>query len=151
MLRLDYRDLPGAVGKRLGPTKPYAVTQPQVTLFAEATGDRQWIHVDPIRAATGPYGATIAHGYLTLSLVASLLKQMIEISGIRNGVNYGCDRVRFPTPLLVGSSVRGSAEITEAIDGDGWIQLAIRVTITPDGEDRPVCVADVLLRYYEDG
>lgn len=148
MFELDYDELPDAVGVRLGPTEPYTVTQSQVDLFAAVTGDRQWIHVDSARAAGGPFGGTIAHGYLTLSLVAPLLAQMLAISNVRNGINYGSDRVRFPAPLMVGSAVRGSGEIVDVVTGEGWTQLAVRVTIAPDGGDRPVCVADVLLRYY---
>jgi len=151
MLQLEYDALPGAIGHRLGPTEPYVITQSQVDMFASVTGDRQWIHVDSERAASGPFGGTIAHGYLTLSLVAPLLTQMLSISHVRNGVNYGSDRVRFPAPLLVGSSVRGSGEITDVIRGDGWTQLAVRVKIASDGAPRPACVADVLLRYYGDG
>jgi len=139
--------LRGAVGRHLGHSPWLQVTQQRIDLFAEATGDHQWIHVDPGRAAAGPYGATIAHGYLTLSLVNNFLPQVVEVQGVAMGINYGLDRVRFPAPVKVGSRLRGGVEVMSVEDVPGGIQAAMRVTVEIEGQDRPACVADVLSRY----
>jgi acyl dehydratase len=138
-----------AVGKSFGPTDWLVVDQPRIDLFAEATGDHQWIHVDPQRAAAGPFGATIAHGYLSLSLVNYFLPQLVRAEGMRHGINYGCDRVRFPAALKVGSRLRGRAEIVAVEDlGEGAVQVKTRVTLEAENDAKPVCVADTLSRLY---
>lgn len=139
-----------AVGERLGESEWLEVTQERINLFADATGDHQWIHVDPERAKDGPFGACIAHGYLTLSLVNMFLPQIVEVRGIRMGVNYGVDKVRFPSPVRVGSRVRGSGELISVEEVKGSVQATIRVTVEIEGSDRPACVADTISRYYED-
>lgn len=136
-----------AVGRHLGWSPWLELTQDRVDQFAEATGDHQWIHVDPKRAAEGPFGATIAHGYLTLSLVNQFLPQVVEVRGIAMGVNYGLNRVRFPAPVLVGSRVRGGVELTGAEEVPGGIQTTMVVTVETEGADRPACVAEVISRY----
>ncbi|WP_194790327.1 MaoC family dehydratase [Pseudomonas sp. UFMG81] len=140
--------LHAAVGQALGESDWLQVDQARIDLFAEASGDHQWIHVDPVRAAQGPFGACIAHGYLSLALVNLFLPQIIEVRGIAMGVNYGCERVRFPSVLRVGARVRGSAVLvaTEAV-GDA-VQAQIRVTVDIEGQARPACVVDTLSRYY---
>ena len=138
-----------AVGRSFGPSDWLLVDQTRINLFAEATGDHQWIHVDPQRAAQGPFGATIAHGYLSLSLVNYFLPQLVRAEGMRHGINYGCDRVRFPAALRVGSRLRGRAEIIAAEDlGEGAVQVKTRVTLEAEGGGKPVCVADTLSRLY---
>jgi acyl dehydratase len=142
-------ELKQAVGKQLGTSEWLEITQERIDQFAEATGDHQWIHVDPERAKDGPFGATIAHGYLTQSLVNHFLPQIVQVRGIRMGVNYGTDRVRFPAPVPVGSRIRGSAEVLEVEDTkDGAVQAKIRVTVEIDGSERPACVVDTISRYY---
>ena len=142
-------ELKDAVGKALGTSEWLEITQDRIDKFAEATGDHQWIHVDPERAKDGPFGATIAHGYLTQSLVNFFLPQIVEVRGIRMGVNYGADRIRFPAPVPVGSRLRGNAELLEAEDTkDGAVQAKIRVTVEIDGGERPACVIDTISRYY---
>jgi len=138
----------GAVGRKLGASEWLAIDQARVNQFADATGDHQWIHVDPERAKSGPFGATIAHGYLTLSLVNSFLPQLLEVRGTSMGVNYGCDRVRFPSPVRVGSRVRGVGEVVaaEALKG-GAVQAIVRVTVEIEGSDRPACVVDTISRF----
>jgi acyl dehydratase len=142
-------ELKQAVGRQLGTSDWLEITQERIDLFAEATGDHQWIHVDPERAAHGPFGSTIAHGYLTQSLVNYFLPQILEVRGVRMGVNYGADRLRFPAPVPVGSRIRGSAELLAAEDTkDGAVQAKIRVTVEIEGADRPACVIDTISRYY---
>jgi len=142
-------DLKDAVGRKLGESEWLAIEQDRINLFADATGDHQWIHVDPARAADGPFGACIAHGYLTLSLVNLFLPQIIEVRGVRMGVNYGADRVRFPSPVVVGSRVRGSGELVAAEDTkDGAVQATVRVTVEIEGVERPACVVDTISRFY---
>jgi acyl dehydratase len=142
-------ELKQAVGRQLGTSDWLEITQERIDLFAEATGDHQWIHVDPERAAHGPFGSTIAHGYLTQSLVNHFLPQIVEVRGVRMGVNYGADRLRFPAPVPVGSRIRGSAELLAAEDTrDGAVQAKIRVTVEIEGSDRPACVIDTISRYY---
>jgi acyl dehydratase len=143
------RELKHAVGKELGVSDWLEITQQRIDQFAEATGDHQWIHVDPERAARGPFGRTIAHGYLTQSLVNHFLPQIVEVRGISMGVNYGADRLRFPAPVPVGSRVRGRAELLAAEDTkDGAVQATIRVSVEIEGEERPGCVIDTISRYY---
>ena len=138
-----------AVGRTFGPTDWLTVEQGRIDLFAEATGDHQWIHVDPERAKSGPFGATVAHGYLSLSLVNYFLPDLVRGEGMKHGINYGCDRVRFPAALKVGTRGRGRAEILGVEDlGGGAVQVKIRVTIEAEGSAKPVCVADTLSRLY---
>ena len=137
-----------AVGQHLGHSDWLEIDQARIDLFADATGDHQWIHVDPERAAGGPFGATIAHGYLTLSLVNQFLPEIVEVRGISMGVNYGCGKVRFPAPVKVNSQVRGSAELIEAQEINGCIQATVRVTVEIKDSDRPACVVDTISRYY---
>lgn len=137
------------IGRELGASEWITLEQRRIDLFAEATGDHQWIHVDPVRAAAGPFGACVAHGYLTLSLVNLFLPQVLTVEGMTMGVNYGCERVRFPAPLRVGSRVRGVCQLVhaEALAGNG-VQATIRVTIEAEGQAKPACVADAISRYY---
>lgn len=141
-------DLKTAVGTHLGYSEWLQVTQERINQFADATGDHQWIHVDPERAKSGPYGTCIAHGYLTLSLVNMFMPQLIDVRGIRMGINYGMDKVRFPAPVKVGSRIRGSGELVNAEDVKGGaIQATVRVTVEIEGSDRPACVVDTISRY----
>lgn len=137
-----------AVGQTLGESEWLTIDQERINLFADATGDHQWIHVDPAKAATGPFGATVAHGYLTLSLVNLFLPQIVRVEGARMGVNYGCDRVRFPAPVKVGSRVRGVGELIKAEPLDQGVQMTVRVTVEIEGRDRPGCVVDTISRFY---
>lgn len=137
-----------AVGQQLGTSEWTTITQEQVNMFAEATGDHQWIHVDVERAKEGPFGGPIAHGYLTLSLVSKFLPQILTVEGMSHGVNYGLDKVRFPSPVLVGSRVRGSGQLVEAVEVSGGVQAIIRVTVELDGSTKPAAVVDTISRYY---
>ena len=142
------RDLLGAVGKPLGASAWLEICQERIDGFADATGDHQWIHVDPERAKRGPFGRTIAHGYLTLSLVNSFLPQIVEVHGISMGVNYGCDKVRFPAPVPVGSRLRGVGELVAAEEVKGGaVQATVRVTVEIEGGTRPACVMDTISRF----
>ncbi|MFF8954666.1 MaoC family dehydratase [Streptomyces sp. NPDC014894] len=142
-------ELRAAVGEPLGPGDWLEIDQKRIDLFAEATGDRQWIHVDPARAADGPFGTTVAHGYLTLSLLPVLVPGVMRVEGMRMGLNYGTDKVRFPAPVPVGSRLRATAVLREVTGAaDGGVQVATRVTIEREGGQKPVCVADSLSRYY---
>ncbi|WP_319453815.1 MULTISPECIES: MaoC family dehydratase [unclassified Mycobacterium] len=130
------------LGHHLGYSGWHTVTQQQIDRFAEATGDHQWIHVDPEKAASGPYGRTIAHGYLTLSLVPLLAKQIYQVSGLSMGVNYGVDKLRFPAPVPVDSRIRAGAELV-ALELSGHRGRAtVRFTVEVEGSDRPACVLD---------
>jgi acyl dehydratase len=142
------QDLIAAVGQNLGASDWLEIDQQRINLFAEATGDHQWIHVDPERAKTGPFGKCIAHGYLTLSLVNLFLPQIIDVQGISMGVNVGCERIRFPSPVPVGSKVRGVGELLSAEEMKGGVQSVVRVTIEIEGGDRPACVVDTISRYF---
>lgn len=141
-------ELLSAAGQQLGVSEWITIEQDRINLFADATGDHQWIHVDPERAKSGPFGATIAHGYLTLSLVNLFLPQIVDVQGISMGVNYGCDKVRFPSAVKVGSKVRGRGEVVSAEEVKGGVQAIIRVTVEIDGSDRPACVVDTISRYF---
>lgn len=136
-----------AAGADLGVTEWLEITQERVNQFADATGDHQWIHVDPERAAKGPFGGCIAHGYLTLSLVNLFLPQLIEVQNLQMGVNYGCDKVRFPAPVPVGSRIRGRGEVVQVEQIKQAVQATIRVTVEIEGSDRPGCVIDTISRY----
>jgi acyl dehydratase len=137
----------GAVGTHLGFTDWMVVDQDRIDRFADATGDHQWIHVDPDRAKDGPFGATIAHGYLTLSLTNLFLPQLITVEKLSMGINYGVNKVRFPTPVPAGSRIRGGAEIVECEDIPGGVQAVIRVTVELDGASKPACVVENVTRY----
>ena len=143
------RDLVGKEGTQLEPSEWLTVEQDRIDAFADCTGDHQWIHVDPVKAKDGPFGATIAHGYLTLSLVNMFMPQRIDVRGFTAGVNVGMDKTRFLNPVVVGSRVRGTGEIVsvEEVKG-GAIQAIIRVTVEIEGKDRPACVVDTINRYF---
>jgi acyl dehydratase len=139
----------GLVGQHMGHSDWVTITQEQVNQFAEATGDHQWIHVDPDRATReSPFGGPIAHGYLTLSLVPALLPQIVDMQGFRMGVNYGTEKVRFPSPVPVGARVRAGATLAAATPFDGGIQVNIDVTIEIEGGSKPAMVATVVYRRY---
>ncbi|WP_371398384.1 MaoC family dehydratase [Fretibacter rubidus] len=141
-------DLLGKEGMKIGPSDWLEITQERVNTFADATGDNQWIHVDPERAKTGPFGGTIAHGYLTLSLAAKFMDEILTINGMSMGINYGTDRVRFLSPVLVGKRVRGHGEFLEIKEAGGGFQSVLRVTIEIEGEEKPACVVDTISRYF---
>ena len=141
------KDLRSMIGEDLGTSAWCDVSQERINLFADATGDHQWIHVDEERAKVGPFGTTIAHGYLTLSLVPFFLGQLLDVTGTSMAVNYGLEKVRFPAPVPVGSSLQASAEIVGVEPRDGSVQLTTRVSVACDGADRPVCVADVVILF----
>ena len=141
-------DVKAHVGQELGTSRWDDVTQEKVDAFADATGDHQWIHVDPERAKQTPFGGTIAHGYYTLSLAPMFTYELFEVTGIAFGVNYGLNRVRFPAPLPVGSRVRMRAELSAVDDVPGGVQLTTTLTFEREGESKPVCVAESLARVY---
>jgi acyl dehydratase len=140
-------DLLTAVGSDLGRSEWITIEQNQIDGFADATGDHQWIHVDPIRAADGPFGATIAHGYLTLALTNLFLPQIVRVDGIAMAVNYGVNKVRFPQAVAVGSRVRGHAVLTEASAVTGGVQAVITITVEIDGCEKPACVVESVSRF----
>jgi len=139
--------LRGAVGTHLGFSDWMEITQERIDLFAEATGDRQWIHVDPERAKSGPFGTTIAHGYLTLSITNLFLPQLLRVPAAKLGVNYGANKVRFPAPVPVGSRIRMGAEIIDVRDVPGGLQVTARNTVEIDGHDKPGCVVEAISRF----
>ena len=145
---INYDRLPDLTGADLGHSAYRTVTQEQVNLFADATDDHQWIHTDPRRAAAGPYRSTVAHGFLTLSLLPALARGLYRVEGVRMGVNYGLNRVRFPAPLPTGSAVRATAEIAQVDPVPGGVQLVARVTVRTDGGSKPCCVAETVSRLY---
>ncbi|TWS20124.1 MaoC family dehydratase [Tsukamurella asaccharolytica] len=137
-------ELQAAVGEHLGYSDWVEIDQKRIDLFADATGDHQWIHVDPEKAKSGPFGSTIAHGYLTLSLIPMLVWQIYTVEGTTMGVNYGSNKVRFPAPVPVGSRVRAGVELVSVTPGGGGQQVVARVTIEREGGDRPACVAETV-------
>ena len=141
-------ELTRMVGEPLGPTDWLTVDQDRVDRFADATDDHQWIHVDPVRAESGPFGACIAHGYLTLSLINRFLPEMISVGGATMGVNYGCNKIRFPNVVKVGQQVRGKGEIIDVKEMPGAVQSVTRIAVEVKDEERPACVADAISRYY---
>ena len=137
------------VGAHIGYSDWHQVTQEQVNLFADATGDHQWIHVDPERAKSGPFGGTIAHGYLTMSLAPSLLAEVWRVDGMKMGLNYGINKLRFPSPVPVGSKLRVGATLASVEDvGGGGVQATLALAFEIEGKDKPACVAEVVYRYY---
>ena len=142
-------ELPGLKGTELGTSEWFEVTQDSVNLFAEATGDHQWIHVDAEAAKSGPFGATIAHGYLTLALSSFFAPQLVTIEGFTMGINYGVDKVRFPSPVLVGSKVRARGELMEVTEIPGGFQVKNKITIEAEGGTKPACVIESLSRYLK--
>ena len=142
-------DLPALAGQEVAVTDWLTITQEQVDLFAQATHDHQWIHVDPVRARSGPFGAPIAHGFLTLSLLSRFFEMAFEIRDVRMSVNYGLNKVRFPLPVPVGSRLRArlTLQACDPVD-DGGMQLTWRVTVEREGSDKPACVAESLARCY---
>jgi len=137
-----------AIGRMLGPSDWLTIDQERINLFAQATGDFQWLHVDPQRAAEGPFGGTIAHGFLSLSLTNLFLPDLFMPDNLDWGVNYGLDRVRFPAPVPVGSRIRARGELLDARPiGEGVVQTKVRMEIEIEGGDKPACVADTLQRY----
>jgi acyl dehydratase len=147
-LTTDMAGLREAVGRHIGYTDWQEMTQERVNGFADVTDDHQFIHVDPERAKATPFGGTVAHGYLTLSLVAPVLQGVLKVTDAAMGVNYGLDRVRFPAPLPVGARWRGGVEIVEVTDVAGGIQAKGLVTIEVEGSPKPACVAEALVRMY---
>jgi acyl dehydratase len=136
-----------AVGSDLGTSDWLEITQERVNQFADATGDHQWIHVDPERAKAGPFGGPIAHGYLTLSLSNALLPEIVEVRGISMGVNYGVGKVRFPAPVPVGSRIRASASLAAVDDVAGGVQTTMLITVEIEGGTKPACVIESISRY----
>ena len=142
-------ELKGLIGEHLGYSPYVSVSQEQVNQFAEATGDHQWIHVDVEKATAGPFGAPIAHGYLTLSLGPTLYPQVVSIGGYSMGVNYGTNKVRFMSPVKVGSNVRLGVKLLDVSDIPGGIQSTMEFTFECEGADKPSCVAEVVFLSYE--
>ncbi|KAA9148554.1 MaoC family dehydratase [Amycolatopsis acidicola] len=135
-----------AAGEQLGTSDWHTVTQEQVDTFADATGDHQWIHVDIEKAKAGPFGGPIAHGFLTLSLLPVLAKSTYRVDGLKMGINYGLNKVRFPQPVKVGAKVRGTAELAEIGDVPGGKQAVVKWTVEIEGEPKPACIAEFVVR-----
>jgi acyl dehydratase len=143
--------LEAAVGTEIGPTEWLTIDQDRVNGFADVTEDHQWIHIDTERAANGPFGTTIAHGFLTLSLLSHLVSELRRVEGVRMGINYGLNKVRFPAPVPVGSRIRArSSLVSVEPTGDSAVQVVNRVTIEVEGSAKPACVADWVSRFYFD-
>lgn len=140
-------ELLACVGEVLGESEWITVEQSRIDQFAEATGDHQWIHVDPLRAASGPYGTCIAHGYLTLSLAPVFVEQVITIEKFDAAVNYGLNKVRFPAPVPVGSRVRATVELASAQAKASGVEAVYRLTYEVEGGERPACVAEMVVIY----
>ncbi|MEX3650037.1 dehydratase [Mycobacterium vulneris] len=136
-----------AQGSELGPTEWMEITQERVNLFADATDDHQWIHVDPEKAASGPFGGTIAHGLLTLSLLPHFTHQLYRVDNVKLAVNYGYNKVRFITPVRVGAKVRARAAITDVAQLDGAVQATMTVTVEIEGSEKPAAVAESIVRF----
>lgn len=145
---IAFSELDQYIGKHLGFTDWQEMTQERVNQFADATDDHQFIHVDPERAKETPFGGTVAHGYLTLSLMAPVMGELLNVSGVKMGLNYGLDRVRFPAPLPVGAQWRGGGEIVEVSEVPGGVQVKAKCTIEVQDSEKPACVAECLVRLY---
>jgi acyl dehydratase len=142
------QDLQAMVGRQIGVSDWIAVDQQRIDRFAEATGDHQWIHVDPVRAAAGPFGRTVAHGFLTLSLLPELFAHAFDIGDVRMGVNYGLNKVRFTAPVPSGSRLRGRFVLSDYLPIDGGAQLTVEATIELEGSTKPACIAETISRRY---
>ena len=140
-------DLLAAVGDTFGPTEWLEITQERVNTFADATDDHQWIHVDVDRAAAGPFGAPIAHGYLTLSLCARFLSELCAVRKLSMGINYGVNKARFPAPVRVGGRIRARGELAEATEVAGGVQAVVRITVEIEGSEKPAAVVETVSRY----
>ncbi|MFV0495124.1 MaoC family dehydratase [Mycobacterium sp.] len=141
-------ELAATAGEPLGQSDWVTITQDEVNLFADATGDHQWIHVDPERAAKGPFGTTIAHGFMTLSLLPRLQHQIYTVNGIKLAINYGLNKVRFPSPVPVGSRVRANSSLVTVEDvGNGAVQAVVATTVEVEGSTKPACVAESVVRF----
>ncbi|UUT36190.1 MaoC family dehydratase [Microbacterium elymi] len=145
---VPYAELPGLVGRDLGYTEWREVTQDQVNTFADATDDHQWIHVDPERAKTGPFGGAVAHGFLTLSLTIPMWTELLDVEGVTTKVNYGLDKVRFVSPVMVGARIRMKAVIADVTEVAGGYQIAVDQTVEIEGGSKPAVVARGLSRFY---
>ena len=141
-------ELQALIGQELGTSDWITVDQERINLFAEATGDHQWIHVDPVRAAAGPFRTTVAHGFLTLSLLPEMSASAFEVDDATMGVNYGLNRVRFPSPVAVDSRVRGHFKLISFEPVQGGAQMVVEVTMEREGSDKPVCVAESIVRRF---
>jgi acyl dehydratase len=141
-------ELRAAVGTQLGSSDWITIDQSQIDMFADATDDHQWIHVDEERAKAGPFGTTIAHGFLTLSLLPSLIKQIYAVENVKMGINYGLNKVRFTSPVPVGSKVRGTIDLVDVSDVNGGVQVVNKVVVEIEGAERPALVAEWLTRQY---
>lgn len=148
MTRIQFASIRDHIDQHLGYSSWHNVSQDQVNRFADATGDHQWIHIDIERAKAGPFGGPIAHGYLTLSLAPTLLAEVLQVDGVSMGVNYGANKVRFPSPVPVGSNLRLGATIKTVEDVAGGIQVAVEAVFEVEGATKPSCVAELVFRYY---
>ena len=147
--QIELKDIKSVIGQELGVSDWHLVTQPEINAFADATHDHQWIHVDVERAKKeSPFGGPVAHGYYTLSLAPYLMAQIWSVQGVKMGVNYGLNRLRFPAPVLVGKRVRARATLNNVEDVAGGIQVTVGITFEVEGSDKPVCVAEGVYRYY---
>ncbi len=146
-LRIGLAELPQYAGKRIGSGDWRLVTQEHVDRFGGVTGDLQWIHVDPERAADGPFGGTIAHGFYVLALCTSFVREVFEVLDVSSIVNYGLDKVRFPAPVRVGARIRGVVEITAVEPRADGLRVVLRVTVEIEGAERPACVAELVGLY----
>ena len=147
-MKTTVTELPGLAGTDLGDSTWLEITQDRVNTFADATDDHQWIHVDAERAASGPFGGTIAHGYLTLSLLIPMMSELLQVDGAAMAVNYGLNKVRFPSPVPVGARIRAHGVIAEVTDVEGGVQVTIDFTVEIDGVAKPACAAQGVYRYY---
>ena len=145
---VEFTDLPSLKGRDLGSSRWFEVTQQQISTFAKLTGDEQWIHVDEERAKEGPFGTTIAHGFFVLSCSVGLLYELLEVRGGTQILNYGLNRVRFTAPTPVGSRIRMGLKITDVAEVAGGYQVTFGLTFEREGQEKPVCVAELLFRYY---
>lgn len=141
-------DMLGTEGQTLGTSEWMEIDQDRVNMFADATGDHQWIHINKEMAEQSPFGTTIAHGFLTLSLLPMLMKETYTINKVAMGINYGCNKVRFINPVKVGSRVRGISEVVSVEEAGGGIQLVVKATIEIEGEEKPACVAETVTRLF---
>lgn len=141
--------LPTLVGQHIGYSDWLLIDQARIDAFADATGDHQWIHIDPARAVSGPFGTTIAHGYLTLSLIPALSAQIWNLSDVKMGINYGCNKVRFPAPVKVGSELRCGITLSSLEEIEGGVQIVLTAALEVRDASRPSCVAEVVLRYLK--